>query len=465
MATAPLSVIVLAAGAGKRMRSQLPKVLHPVAAKPMLSHVLEAAYELNPSDIIVVYGHGGEQVKAALSDAPVHWVYQAQTLGTGHAVAQAMPSVPAHHQVLILCADVPLIQPKTLQALVTTAGADGVALLTVNQADPTGYGRIVRDGEGSVQSIVEEKDASVEQRLLTEVNTGIMCWPAQPLTGWLDALNTTNAQGEYYLTDCIAQAQAAGYAVNPLACPNAWEVQGVNDRAQLAFVERAFQRQQAERLMREAGLGLADPARFDLRGSLTHGRDCYIDANVILEGDVVLGDNVRIGPFTSIRDSHIESGTEVLGHCDIESSRIGADCRIGPFARLRMGTALDQSVRIGNFVETKNAQVQEGSKINHLSYIGDADLGVGVNVGAGTITCNYDGVNKHRTHIGDRVFIGSNTALVAPIRLGSDVTVGAGTTLRDDVPGDTLAVNPAQPQQIHGWRRRTAKASKSQGDE
>ncbi len=452
MAESPLSVIVLAAGEGKRMRSDLPKVLHPVAGRPMLEHVLEAAQALAPAAIYVDYGHGGEAVRAAFADHSVQWAHQSEQLGTGHAVAQAIPQVPDDHQVLVLCADVPLIRPQTLRALVAAAGGDAVSLLTVQLADPTGYGRIVRDAQGQVERIVEEKDADANTRQITEVNAGIMCLPAGPLRGWLAALDAGNAQGEYYLTDCIAQARAEGVAVVPLACQDRWEVQGVNDRAQLAGVERACQRRQADSLMRDQGLGLADPDRFDVRGQLTVGRDCFVDVSVIIEGQVTLGDRVHIGPFTRLRDCTIADDSQVLGHCEIHDSVIGSDCQIGPFARLRPGTVLEQSAKIGNFVETKKTHVGAGSKINHLSYIGDTRMGAKVNVGAGTITCNYDGQNKHRTELGDEVFVGSNTALVAPIVIGDRVTIGAGTTLRDDVPAGTLAVSQTQLRQKKDWR-------------
>lgn len=451
MADSPLSVIVLAAGEGKRMRSKIPKVLHAVAGTSMLGHVLAAAKALCPQAIHVVYGHAGDTVQTAFPDEALSWAHQAEQLGTGHAVAQAIPAIPDDHQVLVLCADVPLIRPQTLHDLITAA-ADGVSLLTVDLSDPTGYGRILRDASGQVAGIVEEKDATLEQRRITEVNTGILCLPAAPLRRWLDGLDAANAQGEYYLTDCIAMARADGVSVSPLACVDRWEVQGVNDRLQLAAVERACQQRQAEALMREQGLALADPARFDLRGELTVGADCFIDANVIIEGRVVLGDGVQIGPFSRLRDCQIAEGSRILGHCEIEDAQIGERCQVGPFARLRPGTTLAEDAKIGNFVETKKTQVGRGSKINHLSYIGDTRMGANVNVGAGTITCNYDGRHKHQTELGDDVFVGSNTALVAPIVIGQGVTIGAGTTLREDVAAETLAVDATRPRQIKDWR-------------
>ncbi len=451
MSSQPLSIVVLAAGEGKRMRSTRPKVLQTVAGRPMLAHVLDAAAALQPESIHVVYGHGGDAVRAAFADRPLEWARQAEQLGTGHAVAQALPAIPDHHQVLVLCADVPLITPVTLKALVSAAN-DTLSLLTVALPDPTGYGRVLRSEDGAVEAVVEEKDASDAQRRINEVNTGVMCLPAEPLRRWLDALDAGNAQGEYYLTDCISMARRDGWPVHPLFCVDPWEVQGVNDRAQLAAVERAGQHRQAVALMREQGLGLADPARFDLRGELSVGQDCFIDASVLIEGTVTLGDDVHVGPFTRLCDCHIQSGTRVLAHCDIEGSEIGHGCRVGPFARLRPGTALADRARVGNFVETKQAWVGPDSKINHLSYIGDSELGAEVNVGAGTITCNYDGRKKHRTRIGDRVFIGSNTALVAPLAVGEGVTIGAGTTVREDIPADTLTVETGRVRQIPGWR-------------
>ncbi|KAF0282016.1 bifunctional UDP-N-acetylglucosamine diphosphorylase/glucosamine-1-phosphate N-acetyltransferase GlmU [Spiribacter roseus] len=451
MSSPSLSVVVLAAGEGKRMRSHTPKVLHPVAGQPMLAHVLEAARTLEPAAIHVIHGHGGEAVRDGFPDADLHWVHQAERLGTGHAVRQALPHIPDDHQVLVLCADVPLIRARTLRRLVDAA-ADGVSVLTVSLGDATGYGRILRAADGRIQGIVEEKDATPAQRAIREINTGLLCLPARALRGWLEALDTGNAQGEYYLTDCIALAHDAGLAVEPVVCDDPDEVQGVNDRGQLAAVERACQRRQADALMRDQGLGLADPARFDLRGSLRVGMDCFIDVDVIIEGHVTLGDGVRVGPFSRLRDCSIGAGSEVLSHCELVSATLAEDCRVGPYARLRPGTELETAARVGNFVEVKQARVGAGSKINHLSYIGDARLGRHVNVGAGTITCNYDGRHKHLTQIGDRVFIGSNTALVAPVHVGAGATVGAGTTVREDVAEDSLAVDRGQRREISGWR-------------
>ena len=472
------------------MRSAIPKVLHPVAGKPMLAHVLTAAAALKAAasglaidylDIHIVYGHAGEQVRAAVggtvgvldgswhadwADIPLKWVHQAEQLGTGHAVAQALPGIPDTHTVLILCADVPLITPATLERLINAATPSG-ALLTVSLENPHGYGRVLREGgqddiqddiqdtHSLVTGIVEERDATEAQRRLKEVNSGVMCLPAASLKRWLSGLNTNNVQGEYYLTDCVAMAHQEGQSLSALCVTDPAEVQGVNDRAQLAFVERAYQARQAEGLMREQGLTLADPGRFDLRGTLRVGQDCFVDVDVIIEGDVTLGDGVCIGPFCRIQDTHIETASQVHAHCDIQDTHISSNCSIGPFARLRPGTRLDRNARIGNFVETKKVTVGEGSKINHLSYIGDAILGGGVNVGAGTITCNYDGTNKYDTHIGDRAFIGSNTALVAPVVIGEGATIGAGTTLRESVPADTLAVGNKDTHLVRDWHARS----------
>ncbi|PWG63368.1 bifunctional UDP-N-acetylglucosamine diphosphorylase/glucosamine-1-phosphate N-acetyltransferase GlmU [Sediminicurvatus halobius] len=457
MPASPISVIVLAAGEGKRMRSALPKVLHPVGGRPMLQRVLDAARALRPEALHVVYGHGGERVRAALIDDDLEWALQAEQLGTGHAVAQALPTIPERHRVLVLCGDVPLITPATLERLCAAAGDGDAALLTITLDDPTGYGRILRDAGGDVAGIVEEKDASEDERAIREINTGLMCLPAGRLRAWLDSLDANNAQGEYYLTDVIALARREGTAVHPVACPDPWEVQGVNDRAQLAGVERAWQRREAHRLMREEGLGLADPARFDLRGELHVGRDCFLDVGVVVEGEVHLGDNVTVGPYVLLRDCRLEAGVHIAGHSVLDGAVLAAGAAAGPFARLRPGSRLAENAKVGNFVETKNVEVGPGSKINHLSYVGDAELGQGVNVGAGTITCNYDGTAKHRTVIGDGAFIGSNTALVAPVTVGAHATIGAGSTVRRDVPDDALAVTGSRQRTIEGWRRKSDK--------
>lgn len=458
MPASPISVVVLAAGEGKRMHSALPKVLHPVAGRPMLARVLDAARALEPAALHVVYGHGGERVRAALLDADLEWVHQAEQLGTGHAVAQALPAIPDRHRVLVLCGDVPLTTPGTLARLCAAAAGGEAALLTITLDEPSGYGRILRDAGDDVAGIVEEKDASPEQRAIREINTGLMCLPADGLRRWLGRLSADNAQGEYYLTDVIALARREGVAVHPVPCADRWEVQGVNDRAQLAGVERAWQRREAHRLMREEGLGLADPERFDLRGTLRVGRDCHLDVGVVVEGEVHLADNVSVGPYTLLRDCDLGAGVHVAGHSVIDGAILGAGASAGPFARLRPGTRLAEDAKVGNFVETKNSRLGAGSKVNHLSYVGDAELGRGVNVGAGTITCNYDGVAKHRTVIGDGAFIGSNTALVAPVTVGAGATIGAGTTVRRDVPDGALSVEYGRERTVAGWRKRARDA-------
>ena len=446
-----LGIVILAAGQGTRMKSALPKVLHPLAGRPLLAHVLDTAAALAPMRTVVVYGHGGEQVPSTFAQRDdVVWVEQTPQLGTGHAVQQAVPHLGGCDGVLVLYGDVPLVEIDTLRALL--ARPEPVTLLSVRLADPTGYGRIVRDGGGRVRRIVEQKDATEEERAIEEVNTGIMVLDGARLPDWLDRLSNTNAQGEYYLTDVIAMAVGDGLAVEAVAAADAMEVAGINDRAQLAQMERAFQRRTAEALMR-AGVTLADPTRFDLRGTLRHGRDVAIDVNVILEGEVVLGDDVTIGPNTVLRDVAVADGVQVLANCVIEEAWIGPGSRVGPFSRIRPGTRLEGHAHVGNFVEIKKSEVGLGSKVNHLTYVGDATIGRDVNVGAGTITCNYDGANKHRTVIGDRAFIGSNTALVAPIAVGEGATIGAGTTLTRDAPPETLTVARAKQATIAGWKR------------
>jgi bifunctional UDP-N-acetylglucosamine pyrophosphorylase/glucosamine-1-phosphate N-acetyltransferase len=446
-----LGIVILAAGQGTRMKSALPKVLHPLAGRPLLAHVLDVAGALAPTRTVVVYGHGGERVPAAFAQRDdVVWVEQTPQLGTGHAVQQAIPHLDGCGRILVLYGDVPLVEIDTLRALL--ARAEPVTLLSVRLADPTGYGRIVRDGGGHVRRIVEQKDATEAERALAEVNTGIMALDGARLSGWLGRLSNANAQAEYYLTDVIAMAVGDGLAVEAVVAPDPLEVAGINDRAQLAQLERAFQRRAAERLMR-AGVTLADPARFDLRGTLRHGRDVAIDVNVILEGEIVLGDDVVIGPNTVLRDVEIADGVQVLANCVIEEAWIGPGSRIGPYARIRPGTRLEGLAHVGNFVEIKKSEVGLGSKVNHLTYVGDATIGRDVNVGAGTITCNYDGANKHRTVIGDRAFIGSNAALVAPVTVGEGATIGAGTTLTRDAPPEALTVARARQATIAGWKR------------
>ena len=451
-----LSIVILAAGQGTRMRSALPKVLHPLAGRPLLEHVLAAASALNPEALHVVYGHGGTQVKEALAAWPVNWVAQTEQLGTGHAVQQAAPHLHDDHTVLVLYGDVPLIQPDTLRRLVERAGTERLALLTVELRDPDGYGRIVRSADGRVERIVEHRDASDEQRRIREINTGIMALPAAQLRGWLDRLRADNAQGEYYLTDIIEMAVADGVEVVTSAPSGVHEVMGVNDKQQLSELERFYQRGQATSLMRQ-GVTLADPARFDLRGELSVGQDVYIDINVVLLGQVRIGDRVRIGPNVVISDSQLSDDVEVLANTVIERAVVGAGSRLGPFARIRPDTELADHVHVGNFVEIKKAKVASGSKINHLSYVGDATVGKNVNLGAGTITCNYDGANKHRTVIEDNVFVGSDTQLVAPVTVGAGATIGAGSTITRDAPAGELTLSRSKQTTIEGWKRPTKK--------
>ncbi len=450
-----LSVVILAAGQGTRMRSRLPKVLHEVAGKPMLQHVIDAAEKLSASAIYVVYGHGGDTVRSSLASQPVQWVEQVEQLGTGHAVNQAMPGIPEHHTVMVLYGDVPLITDGTLKQL-AVAATDGLGLLTTHLPEPGGYGRIVRDEEGNVLAIVEEKDASEQQRTIQEVNTGMLAVSAANLRRWLDALDNNNAQGEYYLTDIIASAVSEGISVRTVNPGAVAEVMGVNNRVQLAELERDYQRRQCEELMM-SGVTLRDPERFDLRGNLAVGQDVIIDVNVIMEGDISLGDGVFIGPNCYLRDVTVAAGTRINSHSVLEQADIGADCRIGPFARVRPETRLADKVHIGNFVEIKKSRVATGSKINHLSYVGDSVIGSGVNVGAGVITCNYDGANKHRTVIGDNAFIGSDTQLVAPVQVGAGATIGAGSTITHDTPAGELTLSRTRQKTINGWHRPTKK--------
>ncbi len=434
------------------MRSALPKVLHPLGGRPMLARVIDAAAQLAPASVAVVHGHGAELVRQTVRAEGLRWVLQERQLGTGHAVAQALPDVPDDHLVLVLYGDVPLIRPATLRRLVDDAASGALALLTVELADPTGYGRIVRDRGGAVRSIVEQKDANAEQLAIRECNTGLLAAPASLLRRWLAALRNDNAQGEYYLTDIVAMAVEEGCPVRATMVVDPNEVAGVNDRMQLAALERVLQQRQAEELMR-AGLSLADPARFDLRGELQFGQDCSIDINVVLSGRVVLGERVKIGPNCVIRDAEIGSDASIEANSVIEGARIGAGSTVGPFARLRPGSELQAKTKVGNFVEIKQALLREGAKVNHLSYIGDADIGCAVNIGAGTITCNYDGANKHRTVVGDHAFIGSGTNLVAPVTIGAGATIGAGSTISRDAPAEQLTLTRAPQKTIPAWKR------------
>lgn len=450
--TQPLSIVILAAGQGTRMRSSLPKVLQPLGGRPMLAHVIDTARELEPAAIHVVYGHGGDQVRKRFAETAVNWVLQAEQLGTGHAVQQAMPEIPDEHVVLVLYGDVPLIHAGTLERLTLPAAEGALALLTALPEDPAGYGRIVRDAGGRVSRIVEHKDASEKERSIGEINTGLLACRAGMLRDWLGRLDNDNAQGEYYLTDVIAMASGEGVRVEGIPAEDFEEVQGVNDRLQLAAAEAIYRRRCATVLMRE-GATLADPARIDVRGRVEVASDVFIDVNVLFEGEVKLGANVRIEPGCVIRDAEIGPDTVVRAHSVIESARIGRGCVIGPFARLRPGTRLAEDARIGNFVELKNVEFGAGSKANHLAYIGDASVGREVNIGCGTITCNYDGANKHRTVIEDGAFIGSDTQLVAPVTVGRNATIGAGTTLTKDAPPDALTLSRAKQATIAGWRR------------
>lgn len=448
-----LDIVILAAGQGTRMRSALPKVLHPVAGKSMLGHVIDTARQLSPRKIHVVIGHGAELVRERLAADDVDFVLQAEQLGTGHAVAQALPHIEAD-KVLILYGDVPLTQVETLSRLLAQASDSQLGLLTVNLADPTGYGRIIRDEAGIVQAIVEHKDASEAQRAIREGNTGILAVPGKRLGDWLGRLSNSNAQGEYYLTDVIAMAVADGLVVATETAQEEMEVLGANDRIQLAQLERYYQQRAARRLMTQ-GVTLLDPARFDLRGEVTVGRDVQIDINVILEGKVVIEDGVQIGANCVIKNSILRRGAIVKANSHLEGAELGEGADCGPFARLRPGAKLGAKAHVGNFVELKNAVLGEGAKAGHLSYLGDAEIGARTNIGAGTITCNYDGANKFKTVMGEDVFIGSNSSLVAPVTLGDGATTGAGSTVTQDVPANGLAVGRAKQRNIEGWRRPT----------
>ncbi len=446
-----LDIVILAAGQGTRMRSALPKVLHPVAGKSMLGHVIDTARALQPKSIQVVIGHGAEQVRQRLTGDDLAFVVQAEQLGTGHAVAQALPNLSAE-RVLILYGDVPLIEADTLQRLLQKVGPEQLALLTVKLDDPTGYGRIVRDARGEVQAIVEHKDASDEQKAIREGNTGILAVPGSRIGEWLGRLSNSNAQGEYYLTDVIAMAVADGLRVATEQPLDAMEVQGANDRIQLAELERHYQQRAARRLMAR-GVTLRDPARFDLRGEVEVGRDVLIDVNVVLEGTVVIEDDVQIGPNCVIKDSTLRRGAIVKANSHLEGAVVGESADCGPFARLRPGSVLGAKAHVGNFVELKNATLGDGAKAGHLSYLGDAEIGARTNIGAGTITCNYDGANKFRTVMGEDVFIGSNSSLVAPLNLGDGATTGAGSTITENVPAHTLGLGRGRQRNIEGWQR------------
>jgi bifunctional UDP-N-acetylglucosamine pyrophosphorylase/glucosamine-1-phosphate N-acetyltransferase len=448
-----LNIVILAAGKGKRMHSDKPKVLHPLAGKPLLQHVLDCAAQLQPQQVCVVYGHGGEAVPQAMQQHSVQFVLQEPQLGTGHAVQQAMQHLDDGSRTLVLYGDVPLVQHATLHQMYQMQQAsDGLVLLTVNLPNPTGYGRIVRDAQGDVQRIVEEKDATAEQREISEVNTGILLVPTRELRAWLGRLQNNNAQGEYYLTDIIAMAVEQGIAVQTVQPGHVWEVEGVNSKAQLAQLERTWQQALASHLLAQ-GVTLADPARIDIRGKLLCGRDVEIDVGCIFEGEVKLGDGVQVGAYSVVKNATIAAGTQIAPYSHIDGCSVGPDCRIGPYSRLRPGTTLADHVHIGNFVEVKNSEIAAGSKANHLSYIGDSTVGSRVNIGAGTITANYDGVNKHRTVIGDNASTGANSVLIAPVTVGQGATLGAATVLRKDAPEGQLTITASKQQTVPGWKR------------
>ncbi|MBK5143821.1 bifunctional UDP-N-acetylglucosamine diphosphorylase/glucosamine-1-phosphate N-acetyltransferase GlmU [Budviciaceae bacterium BWR-B9] len=451
MSMSQLSVAILAAGKGTRMYSDLPKVLHLLAGKPMVQHVIDTASKLGAQQVHLVYGHGGDLLKKTLSDQPINWVLQAEQLGTGHAMQQAAPYFADDENILMLYGDVPLISEDTLRRLVAAKPVGGIGLLTVKLDDPTGYGRIVRK-DGQVVSIVEHKDASEEQHKINEINTGILVASGKDLKRWLGKLNNNNAQGEYYITDVIALAYEEGNRIEAVHPSRLSEVEGVNNRLQLSRLERVYQAEQADRLLL-AGVMLNDPSRFDLRGELIHGRDVVIDTNVIIEGRVVLGDRVRIESGCVLKNCVIGNDSVISPYSVIEDSEMGIGCTVGPFARLRPGAQLEDEAHVGNFVEMKKARLGKGSKAGHLSYLGDADIGDRVNIGAGTITCNYDGANKFKTIIGDDVFVGSDTQLVAPVTVAKGATIGAGTTVTQDVGENELVISRVRQRQISGWKR------------
>ncbi|MDX1692801.1 MAG: bifunctional UDP-N-acetylglucosamine diphosphorylase/glucosamine-1-phosphate N-acetyltransferase GlmU [Ketobacteraceae bacterium] len=451
-----LNVVILAAGKGSRMVSNLPKVLQPLAKKPLLSHVLTTSLNLKANKVIVVYGHGGDLVRETIdeifADAPIVWVEQKEQLGTGHAVQQAIPELEPGTRTLILYGDVPLVTEASLNSFMGETATDGCGVLTVKLEDAAGYGRIIRDDSYHVTQIVEEKDATDAQRQIREVNTGIMLVNTDLLAKWLPLLSNDNAQGEYYLTDIIKMANDEHVSVNATIVSDPMEVEGVNDKVQLANLERLYQQSRARDLM-IAGATLADPHRVDIRGNVKVGKDCFIDVNNVFEGEVSLGENVQIGPNCLIINSQIGDNVVIQANSILEDVLVSASCQVGPFARLRPGTQLHQGAKVGNFVETKKSVIGEGSKVNHLSYVGDSILGKNVNVGAGTITCNYDGVNKHQTRIGDNAFIGSNSSLVAPVEIGEGATIGAGSTIAKNAPPDKLTLTRAKQLTLAGWKR------------
>ncbi len=458
----PLNIAILAAGVGKRMRSGLPKVLHPLGGRPLLAHVIETSRKLAADRICVVYGHGGDAVRARFPEPDLHWALQDPPLGTGHALAQALPQLGADGVTLVLFGADPLARAETLETVVAHARAGALSLLTIELDDPAGYGRIVRDADGAVKAIVEQKDASAEERAIREINTGVMAAPTQHFARWLEAVDNRNASGEYYLTDVIAMARKDGVPIETSQAGNVIETLGVNTMRELADLERRYQRAQADALL-DAGVTLADPARIDIRGTLTCGADVAIDVGCVFEGTVRLGDGVTIGSSCVLKDVIVEAGTQILPFCHLEGATVGPNSRVGPYSRLRAGADLASDVHVGNFVEVKASSIGRGSKANHLAYIGDTAMGAGVNFGAGSITANYDGVNKHRTVIDDDANIGSNCVLVAPITVGRGATIGGGSTIAREAPPDTLTV--ARPRQVTvpGWKRPARKPKPPKG--
>ncbi len=447
-----LHIVILAAGQGKRMHSDLPKVMHKVAGKPMLAHVIKCAQSLSPEAIHVVIGHGADRVKAVIDDDSINWCLQSEQLGTGHAVQQVLPNLDDDQNVLILYGDVPLLASVTLQPLIEQLIQHQLVILSAKLNDPTGYGRIVRDAQHKVQCIVEQKDADSKTLAINEINTGILATRSNLLKEWLAQINNDNAQQEYYLTDCIGLAVKDQCKVEAIVCDNSNEVLGINNKSQLAEVERIYQRRIAEQLMNN-GATLMDPNRIDVRGELQIGKDIEIDVNTVFVGNNHLGDGVKVGANAVIINTIIEAGTCIHANCHIENALIGRNCELGPFARIRPDTKLGENVKAGNFVEIKNSNIKTGSKINHLSYIGDSDLGTDVNIGAGTITCNYDGANKHRTIIGDNVFVGSDTQFVAPVTIGDGATIGAGSTITKDSPKEKLTLARSKQVTVENWQR------------
>ena len=450
-----LSVVILAAGKGTRMYSDLPKVLHKIAGKPMVKHVIDTAKQLNAAQIHLIYGHGADLLKQRLADEPVNWVFQAEQLGTGHAMQQAAPFFADDENILMLYGDAPLITTETLQKLIAAKPENGIALLTVNLENPTGYGRIIRQ-DGNVTAIVEQKDANAEQLKITEVNTGVMVSDGASFKKWLERLDNNNAQGEYYMTDVIGLANQDGFKVVAVQATDMMEVEGANNRLQMAALERYFQRKQAQKLLL-AGVSLTDPERFDLRGELEHGKDVEIDINVIIEGNVRLGDRVKIGAGCVLKNVEIADDVEIKPYSVLENAVVGEKAAIGPFSRLRPGAELAAETHVGNFVEIKQAKVGKGSKVNHLTYIGDAEIGRDCNIGAGVITCNYDGANKFKTVIGDNVFVGSDSQLIAPVTIADNVTVAAGATVTDNVEAGALVISRVRQRHISNWKRPTKK--------